>query len=129
MNERSLTSGLMLVLGVMFPRAEIIKHSDRFTSGIPDLSVTNAGLTTWIEVKYVRRGSSLRAEVSPIQLLRCRRLARATRDRCWFIAYYEHPRRVCLVTPSTLAACKTGEPIPAHESEGFDHSIVKKVIA
>jgi hypothetical protein len=129
MTERSLTSALMTVLEVMYPKAEITKHSDRFTAGYPDLSIVVEGPTHYFEVKYVRRGSSLRAEVKPIQLLRCRRLERATRGRCWIVAYYEHPRRVALVRPAALAACRAGEPIPAHEDVGFNHSLIKKVIA
>jgi hypothetical protein len=33
----------------------VLKHADRFTFAIPDISCTHTGITRWIEVKYVRQ--------------------------------------------------------------------------
>ena len=34
-------------------RVQYFKHSDRFTRGVPDVSVTVRAITTWFEVKLV----------------------------------------------------------------------------
>jgi hypothetical protein len=51
MTESQMTRKLIASLKRMHPQAVIIKHSDRFTSGVPDLSITKDGVTTWIECK------------------------------------------------------------------------------
>lgn len=33
------------------PRSVVFKHCDLYTAGVPDLSVTLAGVTTWFEAK------------------------------------------------------------------------------
>ncbi len=40
------------------PGAVVFRHEDQFTGGIPDISVTWAGITTWWEVKYSPIGRS-----------------------------------------------------------------------
>jgi hypothetical protein len=42
----------MLALTADFPDAVPIRHEDRFTTGIPDLSLTVNGYTSWWEFKY-----------------------------------------------------------------------------
>lgn len=49
----------------------VLKHADRFTGGIPDLSVTVRGVTTWIEVKVDGNVAT------PLQLWTMRQLGRA----------------------------------------------------
>ena len=40
------------------PNFTVLKHSDRFTSGIPDISVSDGtGTTLWIEVKNLEEGA------------------------------------------------------------------------
>lgn len=48
-----------------------IKHCDRYTAGIPDLTVTVRGVTTWIEVKV---GDNT---ATPLQRWTMRQLGRA----------------------------------------------------
>lgn len=50
MTESKFTHELMADLRGL-TGGHVLKHCDRFTGGIPDLSVTVHGLTTWIEVK------------------------------------------------------------------------------
>jgi hypothetical protein len=52
MNERTLVTQLKRALCAGLPGAVVFKHHDTITAGIPDLSVTWRGTTTWIEVKY-----------------------------------------------------------------------------
>lgn len=54
MNESAMTNRLVAGLRQRIKPAEFIKHADRFTSGIPDLSVTYAGATSWWELKKMR---------------------------------------------------------------------------
>jgi hypothetical protein len=51
MLESKFTSRLLTTLRAKIPEAVVLKHSDRFTGGIPDFSITIDGATTWFEVK------------------------------------------------------------------------------
>lgn len=52
MTEAFLLSNLLNKLRATLPRAVVIKHCDRMTSGVPDFSVTMNGRTSWWETKY-----------------------------------------------------------------------------
>jgi len=52
MKESTLVTQLKKALCVGLPGAVVFKHHDAITAGIPDLSVTWKGTTTWVEVKY-----------------------------------------------------------------------------
>ena len=56
MTEATLTRELLRVLERKLSGSIVIKHADRFRIGVPDASVTWDGTTSWLEVKYVRRG-------------------------------------------------------------------------
>jgi hypothetical protein len=73
-NEATLKRRLVKELEREMRGAVVIRHEDHFTGGIPDLSVTWEGTTTWIEVKYDRPGA--RAKVTPLQKRMLRRLSR-----------------------------------------------------
>lgn len=51
MTEADFQSKLRRALQARLPKAVIWKYADRFTAGIPDLSVTHEGRTTWLELK------------------------------------------------------------------------------
>jgi len=55
-NEAYLKRALKDALRVALPGCVVVRHEDKFTAGVPDLSVTWAGVTSWIEVKYERKG-------------------------------------------------------------------------
>lgn len=44
---------LAALLRAKLPHGVTFKHNDMSTKGIPDLSVTHAGRTIWVEAKYV----------------------------------------------------------------------------
>jgi len=71
-NEAALKRKLVDAIKVEMPGAVIFRHEDRFTAGIPDLSVTYSDRTVWIEVKYSRPGK--RAKISGAQRLILSRL-------------------------------------------------------
>lgn len=58
--SRKLVKKLREVLG---PEGFVIfKHNDRVTAGIPDISVTGNGMTTWWEVKNLTGGRTMPKE-------------------------------------------------------------------
>lgn len=52
MTEASLTSGFLHEAREHLPGAVIFKHNDRIMVGVPDLSITLNGITSWWEAKY-----------------------------------------------------------------------------
>ena len=50
--EATLKRELMRSLQTLLPDAVALRHEDRFISGIPDLSITFQGKTSWWECKY-----------------------------------------------------------------------------
>lgn len=90
-NERSLTDRLMETLEAGLPKSRVIKHSDRFTSGIPDVSCSWRHATSWLEIKRLKPTEIVFDQLDPDQLVECFKLQRAC-DRAWVIAY-QQPRR------------------------------------
>lgn len=88
MTESYLIAELIRRLHLEFPRVVVLKHCDRFTAGIPDLSVSTGGYTTWLEVKLVRPRENLWDLVRELQLMRLRMLDVATHGRAWLLVYY-----------------------------------------
>lgn len=54
MNESTLKSTLVTKLRKRHPGWVVLRHEDRFTHGVPDISVTALNRTTWWEVKLAR---------------------------------------------------------------------------
>jgi len=52
--ESEYTRKLVKKLRRRLPKSVIFKFNDRLTGGIPDLSVTLNGLTTWLEAKHLK---------------------------------------------------------------------------
>ena len=53
MNENTIKDELVKRLRRAAPRFVVFRHEDRFTAGIPDISMTGRGATSWWEVKYL----------------------------------------------------------------------------
>ncbi len=106
MTEATLTRELLRVLERKLSGSVVIKHSDRFRVGVPDASVTWGGTTSWLEVKYVRRGFRESGHVTRLsprqfptaQLITMDQLAGA--GRALYLIYFDrrltlwHPRAV-----------------------------------
>jgi hypothetical protein len=65
---------------------KIYKHNDRGTKGMPDMSVTWAWCTSWLEFKMLKGEENIHSELDPLQLVELVRLERAG-GRAWVIAY------------------------------------------
>lgn len=121
MTEAMLKSALMRYLRKKHPSAVILRHEDRITAGIPDVSVTWDGSTSWWEVKYAKS----RIRTRGIQELTCLRLAR--QGLCYYLIYEERDafhKRTRIVTPVELQQGLDGE---LHD--GFDHAFVAQFIS
>lgn len=90
-NERKCTVELVKYLGPRMHGSTILKHSDRATSGIPDVTVTWWERTFWIENKHQKKGKTL-AEINKTeQLVMCHELAMGSGGRCWISIYRDYP--------------------------------------
>lgn len=111
MTEASLKSAFVAE-AKKIPGFVILRHEDKISSGMPDISVTGGGRTTWIETKYAKP----RLVGSGIQELTMLRLAAAG------VAYYlvweekRDVRRTLLVHPRHLHNL-----LPQEFFLGFDH--------
>lgn len=78
MIESKFTQRLLKALRTEMPGAIILKHSDRYTGGMPDFSITREGRTTWCEVKVTTQpgtGSKENARMfEPLQFETCKRM-------------------------------------------------------
>jgi hypothetical protein len=98
-SEGWLTRKLIEAVRLTMPGAEVIKHADRITSGVPDLSVTWNGRTSWYEIKHADPNfSSMK-----LQELTCLRLAAV--GICHYIVFStQHDlQRTLIVQPRDLA--------------------------
>ena len=126
-SESALTRLLIPALAYAMPGAEVLKHSDRFTFGIPDVSV-NWRDTCWLEVKATETARLERHKYLGRQLLLCRRLERAT-GKCWFVVYRETAgvQSVGLWRPTqVLDDGRLGD--CAEDFLGFDHASVAQFV-
>lgn len=84
MRETQFTGHLAKTLREKLFGCVVFKHTDDFTSGVPDLSVTWGGATIWLEAK-IQSHSSVGSRISGklLQLETMRRL-----ERCSSLAFY-----------------------------------------
>ena len=82
--ESRLKSELMLSIKMRLPHFLALRHEDVRTRGIPDMTVTGNGRTTWFEIKH---GTPL-FESEGYQELTCRRLA--SKGFCRYVVYREN---------------------------------------
>lgn len=96
--------------------AVVIRHSDTFVAGIPDMSVTWAGQTYWLEVKVRRPGRSISSR--DVQGESMHRLFLASGGRAIWVVYDEKfgvtraqwGDTMDLLGPSPFAASWEGKP-------------------
>lgn len=75
MTEADLKGGLMHVgRAYLGPSYMLIRHEDQTRSGVPDISLTGAGWSSWWEGKMIRGNSMVSTGVQDLTMLR---LARA----------------------------------------------------
>jgi len=84
--EATLKSKLVKTLKETLPGAVVFRHEDKITAGIPDISVTWAGYTTWLEVKH----ANPRVRSREIQFIIVKDLAAA--GSCFYVVYARDAR-------------------------------------
>jgi len=113
MTETSLVAGLVNVLRTELKGAVIFKHADRFTHGIPDISITSRH-TLWWEVKYADPDFKLPG----IQELTIKRLGTAA----FYVIFAERQPLVPARTTFIVSPHCIGEwwAQPTAQTPGFD---------
>jgi hypothetical protein len=104
MTEGTITQDLLGYLKKYLPGAVVLKHCDRFTTGIPDLSVSFKGNTFWFECKYEDMGKATdmyvyRVLENKVQNETMRRLYRET-NKAWFLIWVKMRQQLELVVMS-----------------------------
>jgi hypothetical protein len=99
--EQTIKRALMTAIKTLTPEAVAIRHEDKFSAGIPDLSYSLNGRTTWWEVKY----ADPRLVSQGVQRHLCSRLDAAS--LCRYIIYQQgiakkRPRAIRVVRPDDL---------------------------
>lgn len=112
MTEGQLNQALVAALRQRLTHAVVFKLADRWTTGIPDISVDWHHRHIWIEVKFADPDFTS----TGAQELTMTRLAR--HGEAWYIIYENVPRGVYLVAPEHFAHWKTHA--TWHGTE-FDH--------
>ena len=81
MTEASLKSDLVRILRHELRGSVVLRHEDKLTSGIPDISVTWRRMTVWLEAKFLNPSFYSKG----IQTLTLKRLASA--GHCFYVLY------------------------------------------
>src|SRR6266852_4323907 len=113
--ESFLKSQLMATIRRELPNFVALRHEDVRTSGIPDLSMTGYGKTSWWEVKHATPTFSS----NNLQELILMRLAATV--TAYYILYHELKgnKRTLIVHPKQL-----NNLLPETGCSGFDHLFV-----
>jgi len=117
--ENALKGALIKHLRAAFPYFVILPHQDGYTAGIPDISISGNGRTSWWECKH----GTPEFKSTGIQELTCLRLAR--NSYCRYIIWKEkgEDKETLIVHPLFLKMAD-----PEVHSPGFDHHFVERFI-
>ena len=101
MTEQTIKRALMAAIKKLTPEAVALRHEDLYSAGIPDLSYSLNGRTSWWEVKY----ADPRLVSKGVQRHLCSRLDAAS--LCRYIIYQQgiakkRPRAIRVVRPDDL---------------------------
>lgn len=122
--EHTLVAKLIKTLREALPEAVIIKHNDQLTAGIPDISITWNGKTSWWEIKFARPA----VIGTGLQNLTARRLA--AQGTCWYVVYHascntNQTPTTNIVQPSMLGKYS----YQSHaQCGGYDHQFVLEFV-
>jgi hypothetical protein len=124
MSESLLTRQLMKKLRAELPTFVVLKHADGWTSGVPDVSVTGNGRTTWLEVKLVELRGIIETKLQRFQMERLERNG----GTAFYVMYYTSPfpRSVAIVEPSKRSSVAPYHGLTPYLSSiaGHDHDLV-----
>ena len=129
MNERSVAQACVNHLRQALRGAVVIKHADKTTASIPDVSVTALCTTWWLELKFTDKPlHDWLAQLTDRQRVTCRQLYAASGRRCWVVVYAQHrDDRGQMIKYTAIVDPRTGQPIEG-PIEGFAHHAVAALI-
>lgn len=134
MNESELKTKLMAAMEVAMPGVVVIRHEDKYTSGIPDISVSWNRQTIWLEVKHVTPRKPFKSRSD--QIVMCCKLAR--QGQCWYVIYHEKTdwiKKTLIVQPDDVKTWKRDDRLE-FENLGiyngvfgsFDHRFIARFV-
>jgi hypothetical protein len=102
LTEASLRGAMLKDARKYLPSYVFQRHEDRFTGGVPDLSVVGDGLTSWWEFKY----AAPRLISNELQDLQLKRLFHANGGRALYIVYanFQGEKSTHILTPAQYAS-------------------------
>ena len=112
MNELQFQSKLIAKIRSGLPGSVVFKHSDRLTIGIPDISVSWVGMTSWWELKVASPNIKARG----VQTKVIQDLARVT--ECHYVIFSDD--RTYIVIPREIDAWKESP----NQTEGINFDFV-----
>ncbi|MEN6605875.1 MAG: hypothetical protein ABFD60_01430 [Bryobacteraceae bacterium] len=123
MNEADIKGALMKRIREEFPGFVAMRHEDRLTAGVPDISLTGHRRTSWWEVKVERPDRPF--ESSAVQQRTMVRLARAG-HACYIVYEFRADGTRCThtVLPDDIGDWRNH----SVHIEGFNHNIVLEAI-
>jgi hypothetical protein len=118
--EATLKSALVTLVRKAFPGYVIFRHEDRHLFGVPDLSVTGNGVTSWWEGKHANPNFKSQG----IQELTMLRLANHSHAR--YIIWDENSgsKRTLVVSPQGMSEWQSAK----ETVSGFNHRWVVELI-
>lgn len=102
MNEGTITTSVMSASEKRLRGSVVLKHADKVTGDIPDVSISVFGGTSWIELKYLRKGEKLKDIVKEGQMILGHQLATTCNGRAWIVVFEAFPRAVSVWRPGVL---------------------------
>jgi len=138
MKESDYVTKLMDHLDKAFRGCVTIKHADGFTSNIPDVEFLYLDRVCWFEVKYRRKGDTLKKLCKMGQCIYGDKLARVSGGRAWHIVYDSVANRTEVWRPGPLAAklwpdlcglmSREDERVPWLVAEGLSSGVAETAI-
>lgn len=119
MDETQLKADLAAHIRINLRKCVVFSHGDRSSYGIPDLSVTYGGKTTWLELKYADPDFKSHGQ----QELNMKRLAHV--GSAYYVIYETKGKEnsVRLVHPDNFATWSSNLPVA-----GFNHNWIMEKI-
>lgn len=123
MTEAEITASLLERLRDSWKTAVVFKHDDNLTFGIPDMSVSGHGITSWWEIKVARDG---KIDDNPQQNFTCKRLFAVV--PCFYIIFEEPRHAIYICTPEAASHYGTSAFRAAVRIEGWRYEYIVNVI-
>lgn len=120
MKESEICSRLVKHLRTVFRQAVVFKHADQFTAGVPDISFTFHGRTTWLELKHAKPS----VQDTGLQAANMLRLANA--GQAYYVIFDQQMDQTFIVEPQNLKTWRSN--YTAH-ANGYNYEAVANFLS